>query len=93
MMAPTVTPDPILLFAYGSLREGERDQRHQELPEVHHDRPCRGKVGGGQEEAATPRSGADSSSAGSPKNCVAPWFSSTRSWRWIAPIDAIETWP
>ena len=27
------------------------------------------------------------SSAGSPKNFSAPWFSSTSSWRWIAPID------
>ena len=34
-----------------------------------------------------------SASAGSPKNFVPPWFSSTSSWRWIAPMRRFETLP
>ena len=33
------------------------------------------------------------SSAGSPKNLSPPWFSSTSSWRWMAPTVAVETLP
>ena len=34
-----------------------------------------------------------SASAGSPKNLAPPWFSSTRSWRWMVPTVALVTLP
>ena len=34
-----------------------------------------------------------SASAGSPKNLAPPWFSSTRSWRWMVPTVCLETLP
>ena len=34
-----------------------------------------------------------SANAGSPKNFVPPWFSNTRSWRWMVPTVALLTLP
>ena len=80
----------------GQLLEQLRQQPQQEgrvEPRVLH------QLVGGEDidDAAAVAVGADevlrASSAGSPKNLVPPWFSSTSSWRWMVPTVGFDTLP